>query len=89
MPYDYSDPSVLSLIGGSHFPVEVTGPGPQPPSPQALNLVCAKCYNVWPCQTILDCRAYAQAHGSFVEANQSPLQAGFQTKGTLIPPRSS
>lgn len=88
MPYDYSDDSVFTLIGGSHFPVELSsGGGPQPPNPQALSLKCAKCYNTWPCQTILDYRTYGLANGILTSANQTPLQANFQQTGTLIPPR--
>lgn len=87
MPYDYTDPAVFSLVGGSHFPVEISGSGPPPPSPQTMSLLCAKCYNPWPCPTILDYRGYAQAHGIPVVANQSPLQAPFQSRGQLVPPR--
>lgn len=87
MPYDYSDQAVFSLVGSSHFPVEISGPGPQPPNPQNLSLLCAKCYNPWPCPTVLDYRAYAQAHSIPVVANQSPLQVGLQQGGKLVPPR--
>lgn len=89
MPYDYSDQAVFSLIGSSHFPVEISGAGPQPPSPQNLSLLCAKCYNPWPCPTVTDYRTYAAAHSIPVAVNQSPLQANFQNTGKLIPPRSS
>lgn len=89
MSYDYTDSSVFNLIGGTHFPVEITAPGPQPPSPPNLSLVCAKCYNIWPCITITDYRAYALAHSIVIEANQSPLQAGFQNQGKVVPPRAT
>ena len=87
MTYNYSDPAVASLISTSHFPVELTtGTGPQPPNPQTLNLVCAKCYNPWPCQTIQDYRTYALANG-LPGAVGNPLQVTFQTTGRLVPPR--
>lgn len=87
MPYNYNDTSVSNLIASTHFPVELSAQGPQPPNPQTLSLVCAKCYNAWPCQTILDYRAYVQATGIPPTANPSPLQANFQGPGKLIPPR--
>jgi len=89
--YNYSDHAVFALVGITHFPVEITAPGPQPPNPPNLSLVCGKCYNAWPCQTILDYRAYALAN-QIPTATQSPLQPGFQdfqNTGKLVPGRST
>ncbi len=93
MTYNYGDPLINSLIPATHFPVEFTIGGQPPPNPQSLSLLCAKCYNPWPCQTILDYRAYAQAHeiplASLGQGLSSlPGQSQFlQSQGQLIPPR--
>lgn len=85
MSYDYSDPAVFALIGATHFPTELSGAGPQPPLPQDLDLVCGKCYNPWPCPTILDYRTYAQAHGLLLSPSPSPISLQ-DTSGRVIPP---
>ena len=72
MPYNYSDPAVFALVGATHYPSEIGGTGPQPPQPQNLLLVCGKCYNPWPCPTILDYRTYAQASGLPLGPSPSP-----------------
>lgn len=88
MSYDYTDSSVFNLIGGTHFPVEITAPGPQPPSPPNLSLVCAKCYNIWPCITITEYRAYALANNIPLEAGGGgQAQVPFQSQGKLSPGR--
>ena len=87
MPYNYGDPSVLALVTSTHFPVEFMVAGPPPPNPQTLSLLCAKCYNPWPCPTILDYRAYAEANNIPLTATVIQTQLPFQHNGQLIPPR--
>lgn len=89
MAYDYSDPAILALIPSTHFPVEFSAAGgPQPPNPQTLSLLCAKCYGAWPCPTIVDYRAYARAN-DIPLATSGQVQLPFQGTGKLIPPRST
>lgn len=89
MPYDYTDPSVIALVLSTHFPVEISGAGPQPPNPQILSLVCAKCYNAWPCAAIIEYRAYARANSIPIVATSGQVQLPFQRGGQLIPPRTT
>lgn len=58
MPYDYTDLSISGLISSTHVPIEFeTVTSPPIPAPQLLELRCAKCYNSWPCPTIVEYRA--------------------------------
>lgn len=58
MSYNYTDPSISNLIANTHVPVELTVTlSPPIPAPQVLELRCAKCYNTWPCPTIVEYRA--------------------------------
>jgi hypothetical protein len=85
MTYNYSDPAIFALVGVTHYPVEIGGTGPQPPQPQILVLVCGRCYNPWPCPTILDYRTFAQANG--LPASPSPSPISLQdTSGRPVPP---